>query len=523
MIYKTRTNWWEHWTVYTNKDTVSFMLDQIDYKAENDLSSISILDPCSWDWVFLITCLGRLLKSSQKYNFSFTNAFIKNFYAVEIDECKLQELQNNIEKFLKKEKIIIDNFDAILGSGDFLMKNIERKFDIVIGNPPYIRYDNIPDEMREKYKTHFQTFKWRCDMYVPFYEKGLQLLKKDWKLCYICSNRWLKSGYWATLRKLISHSYDFLKIINLEHIQVFDEDVIAYPAITIIQNSSSNWKTKYYDIFNKKILTTHWLESTNDESFSFSLLDNLSGKNWNFWQAKHTTFKSIEEQGFKIWIWLATWADKVFISKTLSKEVENEILIPLITSRDLRGNDLSWSWNHLINPFSESWDLINLEQYPKLHNYLTKHRDILVNRHISKRNPDKWYRTIDKIKISLLKETKLILPDTSSNEIVLMDHWNYYPHHNLVYITHQDERLLKILWALLSSDFWKNQMRKVWNLMNWGFIRWQIQNLRKIDLPDINELNDMERQGIIESYDKQSINSINSSILTLLTSIWVSV
>ena len=136
-----------------------------------------------------------------------------------------------------------------------------------------------------------------------------------------------------------------------------------------------------------------------------------------------------------------------------------------------------------------------------------------MNRHISKKNPTKWYRTIDKIKFSLLGKKKLIIPDTSSNEIILMDKWNYYPHHNLAYITHPNEKQLEILWALLSSDFWKNQMRKTGNLMNWGFIRWQIQNLRKIDLPNIEELPEINKEKIAIAYKTGIINSINTEIL----------
>ena len=522
MIYKKRSNGWEHWTVYTSKDTVFFMLNQINYKDNYDLSSISVLDPCSWDGIFIICCMERLLKSSQTYNFSFEEAFKKNFLAIEIDDWKIQHLRSNIEKFLKENDIILLDFEENLKSGDFLLQWLNTKFDIVIWNPPYIRYDNIHDSMKELYKIHFKTFKGRCDVYIPFYEKWLELLKKNWKLCYICSNRWLKNDYWRTLRELISNTYDFDKIINLEHIKVFKEDVIAYPAITIIKNCPTNNHTEYYDIFDKEILDSWVLTKENNTKQSFLLLDDLIGEKWNFWQIKHTTFKSIEDQCFEIWIWPATWADKVFISKILNEEIENELLVPLILSRDLRWNNLAWGWNYLINPFTENWELIDLSKYPRLTNYLNTHRSTLLNRHIAKKNPSKWYRTIDKIKISLLRKQKLIVPDTSSNDLIMLDKWEFYPHHNLVYITHQDERNLKILWAILSSDFWKNQMRKTWNLMNWGFIRWQIQNLRNINLPDIDNIAPFDKEEIIKSYETGDIIKINKSIKITLENVGIS-
>ena len=74
----------------------------------------------------------RLFESSVKYNFSFSEALIKNFVVAEIDELKMHELKANFVMFLKERAITIDDIDSILLVGDFLTMNIDRRFDIVI-------------------------------------------------------------------------------------------------------------------------------------------------------------------------------------------------------------------------------------------------------------------------------------------------------------------------------------------------------------------------------------------------------
>ncbi|MCB9298850.1 MAG: Eco57I restriction-modification methylase domain-containing protein [Lewinellaceae bacterium] len=73
------------------------------------------------------------------------------------------------------------------------------KFDIVIGNPPYVRHEQIPEPRKSLYKRKFSTFRHRSDLYIPFYEHALKLLNFEGKLCFICSNRWLRNQYGGTL------------------------------------------------------------------------------------------------------------------------------------------------------------------------------------------------------------------------------------------------------------------------------------------------------------------------------------
>ena len=156
---------------------------------------------------------------------------------------------------------------------------------------------------------------------------------------------------------------------------------------------------------------------------------------------------------------------------------------------------------HIINPFNEDGSVINLDNFPKAKEYFKENEDLLKRRHVAKKNPLNWIKTIDKIKPDLAKKAKIILPDISGNKYIFIDEGNYYPHHNLYYITGDGLSNLKILAALLLSDFVRLQLSNIGNKMNGGYPRWQSQYLKKLRIPRIKSLPANLIKEIILAYD----------------------
>jgi adenine-specific DNA-methyltransferase len=392
-------------------------------------------------------------------------------------------------------------------SGDFLTIQIPH-CDIVIGNPPYVRHENIPSPKKELYRNLFFTFNHRSDLYIPFYEKGLNLLNKDGILSFICSNRWLKNQYGSTLRKLVSTKFDLKEVIDLVSTEPFEEAALAYPAITTIINTATGVVPKYYQVKELAALNKiHDLKKPDREL-------HLQSTNWFISEIKGEKYpnylNTISNQGFKIGIGVATGCDQVFISDQFEKIVEKELLLPLLTSRDLKGDKFLWGGKHLLNPYNNRGELIDLNTFPKAKDYLLLNYGILMNRHISKKQPLNWFRTIDRIESSLTRKPKIILPDISGNKFIFIDEGQYYPHHNLYYITGQNTIKLTILAAILMSDFVRNQLLEISNQMNGGYPRWQSQNLRKIKIPIINSIPEYISDLIIKAYMEKNIAKINS-------------
>lgn len=474
------------------------MLDLIGYTSDKNLSKYRILEPSFGYGDFLVEIQNRLIQSSKIFNFDASEAMSRNVYGCEIDGAKYNKCINTL-------RVSMPNFvPSKLKNEDFLFSEWDTKFDFIIGNPPYIRYENIPTEARNSYKAKFLTFHYRCDLYVLFYEHSLNNLSVNGHHCFICSNRWLKNEYGKKLRALISSSYNLEYIIDIEGLDAFKESVMAYPAITMISNIENTGPTKISRIDNlnklKLPLTTIRKEiKPSDNWHNLFLIDRTEG------------LGSIEQQGFKIGIGVATGADKLFISAELKGLVEKELLLPIVNAKDLTGNEFCWKELYILNPYDSNGSIIDLNKYPKTKQYLEKYRSILEKRYIVK-NGRAWYSLIDKIKPQLVHQPKILLPDISGNKVIFVDKGSFYPAHNIYYITGKSFNELELLAAILMSKFVKEQIESISNKMNGGLPRWQSQNIRKISVPLISDIPGQLRHNLLEAYYERNYMRINDIV-----------
>lgn len=498
LLYGARASGGQHGDVFTSPEVVRFMLDMVGYTSNHDLSHVSILEPSCGDGEFVEEIAKRIIASAKTFHFDANDAFRQNVRAYEIDGKKIAKCRHRLQE------MGINRVEESVIEADFLKASIEDA-DIVIGNPPYIRYENIPDEMLNYYRRTFKTFHYRCDLYVPFFEKTLSHLKPGGTHCFICSNRWFKNEYGKKLRKYVAEDFALQTIINIEYANAFQEEVLAYPAITVIRKDTAADTFKYVECNDVEMLGQMKYETRNmpkdsDWTGSFNEV------------AMNTSFQTIEQQGFTIGIGVATGADAVFISRDLPNMVEAELIMPGINARDLRGNKFQWQGEYLLNPYNPDGTLVNLSDYPRASTYLETHREKLSARHIAKKSPSRWYKTIDRISPTLMSKPKILLPDMSGNTYVFVDDGNFYPLHNIYYITGSSSIKLRLLAAFLMSDFVRNQLSSVTNHMNGGFSRWQSQHLRKLRLPDLNTITSDDVQQILSSYERREISAINKGI-----------
>ena len=497
-----------HGVVFTSSNIVNFILDEVDYRQDINLSNVRILEPAAGNGSFALEIVKRLYNSSIIYTFDFISAFKKNVRFVEVDSHSYSHLIVRINQFLTKNNIDyqIHEDDEVLNT-DFLTHYFYEYFDCIVGNPPYIRHELIPEKYKREYRKRFKTFKYRADIYVLFFERSLQLLNKKGLLSFICSNRWLYNQYGQLLRDEIAQNYNLKKILNIENASPFDENVIAYPCINTIENCPRKMELYYFESS---------LEVINFNSLEFQKIKNPTDSSWENvflkYNINHSALDGIIEQGFEIGIGVATGADKIFIiNETKKNEIENTRLLPIITTKDLLSERINWRKQFVINPY-ENGHLCDLEKYPKLKHYFEQNKEKLKQRHTAKVNHEKWFKTIDKIKPELVTKPKLLLPDIAGIKKLLIDNGEFYPHHNLYYITGQPVDKLKILASILMSDFIREQLSQIGIRMNGGFPRFQAQILKKLRIPNIGNLTSVEKTTLKESYDNLDLLNINKII-----------
>lgn len=493
-----------HGEVFTKLNVVNYLLDEVNYLATENLQHLKILEPAAGQGVFAVEIVKRLALSAVRFNFDFITAFNNNVRFVELDNANFKSLKNTILDCIEAHHFsreLIKN--EVFLNADYLQISFDLTFDCIVGNPPYIRHELIPDDQKIIYKTIYKTFKYRADLYVLFYEKSLNLLSEKGILSFICSNRWLFNQYGSELRGMIAKEFHLAKIINIEKANVFDESVVAYPCISTIKKSKGT-STKYYES-QEKIIHIHQLEFNQVDTPKNSAWQNL----FLDYDINHDDLMPIIEQGFEIGIGVATGADKVFIKKSNDLNgIEKSRLLPIIKSNALKGNTIKWDNSYVLNPF-ENGELCDLNDFPHLKEYLIENKSTLEQRYIAKKNPKHWYKTIDKINPNLQSQFKLLLPDLAGSQFLFIDKGNYYPHHNVYYITHTNLNTLKILACILMSDFIKDQLSQIGIRMNGGLPRFQAQALKKLRIPNIENLTNMDKSQLISAYDRQDFDVMN--------------
>lgn len=474
------------------------MLDLVGYTSDKNLSLYKLLEPSFGQGDFLIEIQHRLIQSAKKFNFDASVTMSNNIYGCEIDNYKYSKCIETLRLAMP------DYIPSKLKNEDFLFSKWDTKFDFIIGNPPYIRYENIPKEARSSYKKKFFTFHYRCDLYVLFYEHCLKNLSDNGRHCFICSNRWLKNEYGRKLRALITSSYKLEYIIDVEKLDVFKESVLAYPSITQILNAKADNNVQITTVRNLNELNLPL--STEQKEIRFD-------DNWDnlFVKDDFDNFTTIEEQGFKVGIGVATGADKIYISTEFKDKIENELLLPIINAKDLTGNKFNPNGRCILNPYDSNGNIIDLNEYPKAKQYLEKFKGILENRHVVK-NGRVWYSLIDKIKPQLVSRPKILLPDISGNDMIFIDYGSFYPAHNIYYITGERLNELEQLAAILMSKFVRNQIERISNRMNGGLPRWQSQSIKRIKIPEIAAIPRDLGCKLIAGYRNRNIQDINAVV-----------
>ncbi len=106
-------------------------------------------------------------------------------------------------------------------------------FDVLIGNPPYIRQELLTAS-KHHLERSFRAWHGAADIYVYFFERGLSLLAPGGRLGFIVSNKWLRGGYAAPLRELLAAEAEVEEIIDFGHAPIlFGAD--ASPVIVTLR------------------------------------------------------------------------------------------------------------------------------------------------------------------------------------------------------------------------------------------------------------------------------------------------
>lgn len=493
-----------HGAVYTKDWVVKLVLDIAGYTADKPLWNKVIVEPSCGNGSFLREILCRLLESSVRdntFDYDHLSKCIRCFDldADAVNMCKLI-VKSTLLEFGLSASDASSLTDTWILCTDYLLTDA-LSADFVVGNPPYLRAAEIPPEMRDRYISRFSTMTKGCNIFVGFFQKGLESIQYcGGVLCFICADRWMQNQYGKNLRSLISSCYHIDTLVRMHEVDAFEAKVSAYPAITKID--LNNGGIKYVDCtaaFGPKNVAElqEWLRNgTTDycgSNFSAAYLepprDDAMLPLANPQKVKIVTklmdqFPSLEDSGVKIGIGLATGRDDIYIVDD-PNIVEEDRLLPVFNMRDWRKHNTKSKW--LINPWDRNGDLVRLSDYPLMKSYFERHRSEIASRHIAKKNADSWYRTIDKINWDIWGVPMLLFPDMAMNADPVYSDGSRYPCHNCYWLV-SDSWDLKVLGGLLMSEIAESFVDTLGVKMRGGTKRFQAQYLRLIHVPEPNKI-----------------------------------
>jgi adenine-specific DNA-methyltransferase len=509
--------------VYTKPWMVALILDLAGYTADRKLSHLIAMEPSAGDGAFLQEMVRRLVESCRRHGISLADSR-EAIRAFEIDPAAAANAIEAVTATLIGLGVPGAMANALARSwiktADFLEAALGFPVaDFVIGNPPYIRLEEIPPDKAALYRS-FSAMRGRADIYVAFYQAALMQLKPGGVCAYICADRWLLNDYGAALRNFITtEGYAVRTIIEAHNVDAFESEVSAYPAVTIIAREPQSTVV---------VAKAHPGIETAERAAVLDLLANArssailrtarfpdwfrGGEPWpcsspealQFLKHLEATCLPLESKatGTQIGIGVATGADRVFITRE-KVDVESDRLLPLALASDLKAGRVTWSGHFLVNPWTEQ-GLVDLADYPRFTAYLQPHHSLLSARHTARERPLHWHKTIDRVNLRLLTKEKLYIADIKDRLLPCLDTGVTYPQHNLYWIT-SEQWDLRVLGALLMSAVGEFFIHCYGVRMRGGFLRFQAQYLRRICVPAPTSISPKLAATLRRAFDDQDL------------------
>ncbi|MFH5168138.1 class I SAM-dependent DNA methyltransferase [Campylobacter jejuni] len=453
---------------------------------------------------------------------------IESFYKIKAQRAKIdyemsgEEFENSFEWRFEFPEILDDD-------GNF------QGFDLIIGNPPYIRQEEIK-ELKPNLAKNYKVYKGTSDIYTYFYELGFNILKSNGVLSFITSNKYTRAGYGEALREFLLKNVSILDYIDLNGIKVFDSATVDTSILSFEKLKSKVSSFRYLALDNENLKACGYsIDLCKD--FKELSQKSLSKENFTFSDESTNSLKAKIErigtplkewQGLNIYRGILTGYNEAFI---ISTEKRNEILANCkdeaekertakLIRKMLRGRDIkrySYEWAGLWVIFIP-WHFPNVEkpktmleneqdlkeQYPSLYKHLLSHKERL-----SKRNKEEtgiryeWY-CLQRWGANYYQEfekEKLVYSEIVKKPQFYLDtKLNFYAEATSFILTGEN---LKYLIAFLNNDFVAFIFKTFYaggNLGENGF-RYKKAFLEKLPIPKINSKNQKLANELINLVD----------------------
>ena len=551
-----------------NKTTIAKLVNILDEYREW-LLQLTICDPACGSGAFLNQALDFLIKEHTYIDELKTkilggglqfpdieNTILENnIYGVDLNEesveiaklslwlrtaqprRKLNDLSSNIKcgnSLIDDKKVAGDK--AFKWEVEFPKVFTDGGFDIVIGNPPYVRVQNLKYSEIDFYKEKYNVAHKRVDISLMFFELGFIIVKENGLLAFITSIQFVNAEYGRKVRGLLLR-YKINEFIDFDGLGVFD-GATTYPGILMLQKQKPS-DFEYIKI--KKLGPESLFEKDNNNTLlSLKNIVQHSSLNDDVWIFESRDYQSVLDKLEKNSIRLKSFAnpctgltsgkDMIFIldkARVDELDLEKDILLPVVRGRNISRFYVSEDTDFVLYPYkliNGETQMISEEElsskYPKAYSYLNEHRIELGKRKDSRKllsDSGDWYKLIRKGRLELFQSEKILTPGISKENRFAIDHegFTYLCGGAGVFGLVQEKFDIYYLTAILNSKPVEFFLHSISTKKQGGYYSYLNSFLEQIPIPNIENAEIITASKCAEALIKDSI-SLNKKFIKYL-------
>ncbi|MGI8655680.1 MAG: HsdM family class I SAM-dependent methyltransferase [Pyrinomonadaceae bacterium] len=374
---------------------VDFIINEVKPKIDE-----TTLDPSCGSGAFLLGLVDYYKREFQK---PVKQTVKENVFGCDILSYNIHRAKLVLTIYALQNGEILQEDDFNLWHQDSLRFDWKTQFNNIIGNPPYVKFQDLSDENRSYLLDNWRTTKKGAfNLYFAFFELAYKLLKSSGKAAYITPNNYFTSLSGELLREFFHQQKCVSRIVDFSHRKIFNAQ--TYTAITFFGKAAN--EVIIYDRIKEKQTPENFLLSANGSPNS---LKELNTKKWRLLKSKEqTNIKTIETVGqpigklFEICVGIATLKDDVYfvdgsqsrndcfikITAAGSFEIEKAITKPVYKISDFKEQQsISHNSRRIICPYvfrKNSYRALSIEElkeaFPKCFAYLLSERAKLSSR-----------------------------------------------------------------------------------------------------------------------------------------------
>ncbi|EKB8799226.1 Eco57I restriction-modification methylase domain-containing protein [Campylobacter jejuni] len=399
-------------------------------------------------------------------------------------------------------------------------------FDLIIGNPPYIRQEELK-ELKPHLAKNYKVYKGTSDIYTYFYELGFNVLKDNGVLSYITSNKYTRAGYGEALREFLLKNVKFLEYTDLNGIKVFDSATVDTSILCFEKSKSKDNKFKYLALSNE-ILKTCTYDIGLYKDFAEFSQNSLSKESFTFSDENTSALKAKIERigtplkewhGLNIYRGILTGYNEAFIITTekrneilanckdeAEKERTAKLIRKMLRGRDIKRYSYEWAGLWVIGTFPSL--KLDIEQYPALKQYLSQFLPRIEQsgeKGCRKKTSNKWFETQDNIAYyEEFEKEKIVYPNMNKEFIAFFDNEFFLLNQKCFILSHQSNNKKELLYltALLNSNVNFYYFKQIGAKLGASGYEMSKIFVEKLPIPKINSKNQKIADELINLADE---------------------